>query len=1414
MKSRLVLSIVILTALVAGTAPARSQSEPAGQVRLLSAGSGEIRFRVDFDAPLWTEETDEAAAYRYPQWPGLETDGEPGAPALPVMQVRVAVPPEGDVRLSHDAVERASAEGVRFPPAPRAEAIEPLPDRRVEISPQWTRTEGEAYGNAAGAPRVELLSIGVERGVRVATVAVRPARWNPATGRASWSRSVSVSVATDGFGARGDLGLPLRRGRPDPTAEEDWLRTLVNPEDAAGLRVAAEDAPAPPDFDSLTWFDDADGWAKIRIEANGVYALDRATLAAAGVPVDEIDPSTLRLFSGPLVPDVAWADLGWEDLSGGMGTNLIPRWLHVYDKPAFSGGFTGGGFEEIAVEVTGATDGSFDASDRLVFYGLGPDNYRDRFGLPLDTAEDYFVNPYAGYTVYWLAWGGDLPGTPRRMATVDATPQAGAEVLTSSRARLHAESNTLYDPSMYEPGLRWEVWFWERISSNSAGNLFEVRLPDLVPDTELGMHLRVWGYAIPLRGGSGEEGMHHLNVTVNGENVGLYSWGGSEYTNAFTPYDVKADGLPAESTTGIVLSSPKVGTSELREDIIELAWMDVDYERVLDAGGAPAEFRVDAGATANRTVRVADAPAGTPVAYDVTDFRTPRRLNGVRRLTDGSGDVEFAAGRSDGFMVAVTDEQNLRTPASVAKDTPPRLRPSTGTVSWLREVDEPVDYVIVAFDELASEGEILAGWRRGHLPPITDTRTANVRVVRISDIMDEFAWGMWDPSALRYFLEYAYRYYGGPEDAPLSYALFLGDHTFDYRNHYETGLVDMVPSWDFNHGPISGIIHGNVQYTTDDYLARFDGPQDLLTDLYLGRISVQTRAEAQAVISGKVVPAEQDPLYGAWRTKAILVADDRCQGRDPDASAWTHLPISEGVDARIPDVFDRSKVYLFEYGEECIYDSKPDAKRALLDTWSEGAWLVNYVGHGGPTVLADEHVLDLADTPLLANDRRLPVFGAFSCSVGKFSNPNQEGLGEGLLREPGGGSLVSAAATHLTYTGNNEKLNHIFIQQLFSGGSPTDPTPVGVALMRAKRLWTPDNDKYACLGDPASRLNVPDHDLELTGPGELERAATLTVDARLPGDGMRDGTMDVVARDARFHRTKDAQGRELGSSFSYYLPGAMLFRGRTLVQADTASASFTVPLSLRGGPDGKVRTYGWGTDWDAVGALTPLPVTLQTAAITDTVGPAVSFSFSGDLVRGGEEVVVTLEDPAGINLTRIFDFLAIGLKVFDENGLEQLRLDLTDRFQYDTGSHTRGALAFTVPDLSPGAYTFLLTATDNYNNRSQAALELNVLAGTTELRFENVFAYPNPFDPEAAPTRLMFTMNRPAEVTVRVYSVAGRLVRKAELSAAVGLNRFDWDGRDRVGDVVANGVYLVQLSGRGTQGGGTARHLERLVVLR
>ncbi len=1408
---------------------------PEQDVVVLASSERAVWVEVRVPVPTLVRESAGGREYLLPAFDGYRAFADPGTPAVPGRIIRVAVPPEGEISLEYTVGDRGAIGGVRLPPVAEPVPAPPLGTRRrPDPQPLWRASEGPAYTSARALPQAELLSVGIERGVRIAHVVVRPLRWDAATETSVPAESIRFTLNVTGASAARTPGLlPERSPRRDRVGQRTLAHQVVNPQSAAKW-VAAEtvNATALPEV----WFDDADGWVRLEITGNGVYRLTLDDLAAAGVPVGSVDPRRLRLYAGPLVPEVSWGTLGWQQVENPGGTRIDPGWRHVDEVPGQGFNDVGigaeGGLEEVALWVRGEADGRLDDGDDVIFYALGPDNFRDRFGLEEDP-DQWFKNLYTDRTVYWLGWGEGLPGAALRMESRD---EPAGETTGECVGRLHEEDNTIYDPAMYVDGTPWEGWFWEFLTSQSSGQRKRITLPHLVPGTQLTTHVLLWGAQKPLLSGVGQEDLHHVQLTVNGDVVprvvdgveeDIHVWGGGVVAS-FDPYFIRSQPIPAEDLTSFVFTVLKVGNNPDRFDMVYLTWIDVLYRRMANADGGPAEFTLEA-AESERTLRVSNVPGGGPLAFSVQDFRRPQRLIAARN----GGSIDVNCGLQAG-VVAVTTETALARPASITAVTPPRTRVGGGLSRWLRDPSEPLDYIIIAGKGFEADAELLADWRRENLWGVTDgeaPRQGRVRVVPVQEVMNEFSWGMWDPAALRYFLEFAYRCYGNPEsDDRLAYALFVGDHTYDFRDYEDSGVVDHVPSWENNRDSITQIRNGNTQYVSDDPLARFDGINDQLTDLYIGRLTVSTPQESRALITQKIIRSEQSPDLGPWRTKAILVADDVCQGRNNvDAIGFVHMAQSEDVAAKIPAVFDIDKVYLYEFGEDCEFDTKPEAKRALLQSWTDGAWLVNYIGHGGDVVLADEQVLHAADVPVLANHGRLPAFGAFSCSVGKFSKPLSQGLAESLLRTPTTGALVAAAATHLTFSGRNARFNITFLDQLFREGAD-QPIPIGVALMNSKRIEVSDNGKYVCLGDPASRLTTPGLPMTVDGPQSLLRGKPVTYQGAVLDPGSQEGRLETVARDSRVLVTTNSKGEtfrehadrlfqtygerpSVGAFPGWYADGATLFRGESPVTAGSAEVQFTVPASLRGGAEGKVRTYGWGDGWDGLGAVLSVEVGGTAEQSDDTEGPTVTYSVPGGTVAPGQEITVTLEDASGINQTQLFEFRSILLKILDDRGLEQVRLDLTDRFAYDLGSHTRGTAAFTVPELPPGTFTFSVSAFDNLNNTGVADAEFRIAGGGGEGLLSGVASYPNPFNPDSEPTRILFTLEEPGSVSIRIYSVSGRLVLSEDVAGDPGRNGFQWNGRDGSQDLVANGVYLARIEVR-TESGAVAEALERVVVVR
>jgi hypothetical protein len=74
--------------------------------------------------------------------------------------------------------------------------------------------------------------------------------------------------------------------------------------------------------------------------------------------------------------------------------------------------------------------------------------------------------------------------------------------------------------------------------------------------------------------------------------------------------------------------------------------------------------------------------------------------------------------------------------------------------------------------------------------------------------------------------------------------------------------------------------------------------------------------------------------------------------------------------------------------------------------------------------------------------------------------------------------------------------------------------------------------------------------------------------------------------------------------------------------------------------------------------------------------------------------------------------------------------------------------------------------------------------------------YPNPFNPL---TTIKYTIKERARVSLRIYNVAGQLVRVLidEVQGPENVKPVTWDGRNQAGQRVASGIYFYKLATKG-----------------
>jgi hypothetical protein len=136
--------------------------------------------------------------------------------------------------------------------------------------------------------------------------------------------------------------------------------------------------------------------------------------------------------------------------------------------------------------------------------------------------------------------------------------------------------------------------------------------------------------------------------------------------------------------------------------------------------------------------------------------------------------------------------------------------------------------------------------------------------------------------------------------------------------------------------------------------------------------------------------------------------------------------------------------------------------------------------------------------------------------------------------------------------------------------------------------------------------------------------------------------------------------------------------------------------------------------------------------------------------------------------------------------------DLTGLFSYRRDSYREGTVEVVLDRVPEGLHSFRFRALDNALNAARLEIMLEVAAYAGGMVLQDVVNYPNPFSDRTA---ICFEVNRPADVLIRIFTVAGRPVRELRTFVpTAGFHAVEWSGTDEYKQKVANGVYLYKIT--------------------
>ena len=691
------------------------------------------------------------------------------------------------------------------------------------------------------------------------------------------------------------------------------------------------------------------------------------------------------------------------------------------------------------------TDGRFDRDDSIVFYGGAP--VGDRF---TDT------------NVYWLSWGG----VGRSQIDVrDAAPKpSNVPTPFAFKKTVRFEQDRKYDRLLDVKSEGADHYFWESLTGGTDSRFSQKDFPVQLPHAVRGQINREAEIRIKFQGASRERNARHqARILFNSAQLGqVAEWRQQEAPLVVRKIEPRQFSNSEDMNVLKIIADDRNGTPAGEPDFY-LDWFEVDYWHTFEAFEGVLAFNSET--EPRRTGRI---------QYRVTNLH--HSDVDVYRIHDSSVVAKLINGKveREGGNFQLTFEDNVTSPTGYfVVDRGQYAHVDHIILAKPSVISNPAnqaDYIIITHNDFIDAIQPLAVFRR--------SQGLSVMVVDVEEVYDQFNHGIFNPIAIQKFLRHAYTHWRAPKP---TYVLLVGDAHYDYKGAIVKRYQEVL-NRDYDLHPIyvptfHGWAPASGETAMDHHFVTISG-DDSLPDMFIGRLPVQSPRELRDMVK-KIINYEVKRQPGLWQGRLMQVADNEVNNVGDDIFERASQQL---IEEYIPVGYDTRKVYLRQIG------NPERTNQAILTTIDEGVLVVEYSGHGGTQTWADEGIFRIADAEGLGNVH-LPFIITTTCLNGQFDQPLQFGqrsLSEQFLMGSAG-AIGVLSATRLTYATVNAEFDKNLFTSIFTVKPPTLGAIIADAktqfMITAPQLWIPGITQYTLFGDPATRLAVPELEIQV----ELER---------------------------------------------------------------------------------------------------------------------------------------------------------------------------------------------------------------------------------------------------------------------------------------------------------------------------------------
>lgn len=686
---------------------------------------------------------------------------------------------------------------------------------------------------------------------------------------------------------------------------------------------------------------------------------------------------------------------------------------------------------EIPIYIKDEGNGRFDLTDFIEFAGqrnMGG-NYRET-SKSGETYKEY-VNRYSDTTIYWLTWNGSYGkranSQQNNFGSVPDTLKYYSEII-------HIENNNWFDFSMSDAVQR-EMPFWSENKTWNEGNLGVgtrtkvFSLKDIYPNKPVKVFTKLQDYASNI-----DQNAHLLAISLN--NAAKQDSG---YINRYQQKVLQ--GIYNSNILNSGNNSLNVFSiaTNANPNLCIVDWYELEYPRYLKAINDSLNFQFPflAGSSLKGIYL-----SNVTNSKNYSLWKVGKSIIRYNSKPANNSIVISDTLRNDDRFFLIDSAKTLR----------PKIYYKKVFVN-LRNQSNSADYIAITHKKFIRNIFKYTTF-------ISQSYNVKTRVIDVDNIYDEFAYGFFQPEAIRDFLITTHTNWQAPFP---NYVFLIGGATYDYLGNKTKFqgvplVVNYVPAFG---SPVS-----------DTWFVIWDTTGAYIPQMNIGRLPVSKNEELLWYMQKHQQYIKQN--NSAWNKRYLFFSggtgNDQNQIdilRNTNNYIINNYVIPQPIGG-ISTHFYKTINPTTNYG--------PYTTKQIQTVLDSGGVFISYLGHSG-TQTWDNSITD--PTQLRNKVDHFPLITDFGCSTAKFAEPDVVSFSQLFVESPAGQAIAYIGNSSLGFTSTSFTFPQIFYKKILVDSVYT----IGEAHHLAKldlinNFGSASVYKLFCLtntliGDPIVKLPIP-----------------------------------------------------------------------------------------------------------------------------------------------------------------------------------------------------------------------------------------------------------------------------------------------------------------------------------------------------